>query len=335
MKKKITSVLLTEDEKIDNQSKKDTIEIDVKQFMKEIHYAQIANMFIMMGAVVLVIYLMVKLPSGEEFSFESDYVYIISTIVLFLIGTLLKKIKWVPKTKSEPKVIINLSKSEIENLENSETVAGIIANKEYEKLDSDGDGRILISEYYTMSEAEVENEIKSLDGNFSVEGFKNYAKSVFVLVQNSWSNNDFRMLRPFQTDSLYYRQKLRIEDMIEDNFINKRTNIRVKGMLLKDFRVDGDYEILVVALTANMKITHPEVVYSTASGDVPYILKFVRKHGVKTKTITNLSTSNCCNCGASIDVDDRGVCKYCGTSLVSGDTDWVLSDIRNIKISGM
>ena len=61
----------------------------------------------------------------------------------------------------------------------------------------------------------------------------------------------------------------------------------------------------------------------------------IRKNGVKTKTDSHLSTNNCPNCGAVIEVDDNGVCKYCETSLVSGDTEWVLSDIRNIKISGM
>ena len=66
-----------------------------------------------------------------------------------------------------------------------------------------------------------------------------------------------------------------------------------------------------------------------------YVLKFMRRRGVKTKNNVDLATSNCSNCGANIEVDDKGVCKYCGTSLVSGEHDWVLADIKNIKLLGM
>ena len=31
-------------------------------------------------------------------------------------------------------------------------------------------------------------------------------------------------------------------------------------------------------------------------------------------------------------VDDNGVCTYCNTSLVSGEVDWVLVDIKNIEV---
>ena len=38
--------------------------------------------------------------------------------------------------------------------------------------------------------------------------------------------------------------------------------------------------------------------------DFPYIMMFARNKGVKTVDNVHLSTTNCCNCGAVIDVDD-------------------------------
>lgn len=319
-----------------NSKGEEVVEIDVEQFMKALQNTQISNTFIILGILGIIVYILV-IRSNEIMPLElREHLFFIFPILgLFIFGIVLAKTRWQPKSIQDAKVVVKLPKSALKSFETADGISDLIAHREYEKLDVDGDGKLLVSEFYTMSEEDVEKEIKTVDDNFSVESFKSFAKSVFVVVQNAWSNNDYKMLRPFQTDSLYYRQKLRIEDMIDDNFINKRTHIRVKGVLLKDFRIEGDYEILVVMMTANMKVMHPSTVHATENGDVPYVLKFVRKHGVKSKNNAELSTSNCSNCGAVIDVDDKGVCKYCNTSLVSGEHDWVLSDIRNIKISGM
>ena len=318
-----------------NSNGEEVIEIDVEQFMRALKHTQIGHTFAALGCLVLMLYVMSIGGSGEYMSIREHSVYVILAVVLFIISMILNKTKWQPKNIQDAKVVVKLPKSVLKSFETADGVSDLIAHKDYEKLDVDGDGNLLVSEFYTMSEDDVEKEIKEIDEKFSIESFKSFAKSVFVVVQNAWSENDFKMLRPFQTDTLYYRQKLRIEDMIDDNFVNKRTHIRVKGVLLKDFRIEGDYEILVVMMTANMKVTHPSTIHATENGDVPYVLKFMRKKGVKSINSTELSTSNCSNCGAVIDVDDKGVCKYCNTSLVSGEHDWVLSDIRNIKLQGM
>lgn len=313
----------------------EVVEVDAKQLVKAMRNNRLAVGFMLFSVLLLILYSFDLINSVLPLEIKEHFYYVGSIIILFGVGIILSKTKWQPKVIEDAKVIVKLPKSALKSLEAAESVSGLITHKEHEKLDVDGDGEILVSEIYTKTEDEVEKEIKDVDSGFSIVSFKNFAKSVFVVVQNAWSNSDYKMLRPFQSDTLYHRQKLRIEDMIADNFINRRTHIRVKGILLKDFRVEGDYEVLVVMMTANMKMTHPEVACSTDNGDYPYVLKFMRNRGVKTRKNADLSTSNCSNCGAAIEVDDKGVCKYCGTSLVSGEHDWVLADIKNIKLLGM
>ena len=313
----------------------DIIEVEVEELMKVIKHSRYATIMLVFSGMVALIYVFILVSQNITLNLIEHIYYWIVIFGTFTLSRFFSKTKWPKKNTESTKVVVKLSESELKSLKKAEGVSEMIDYTEYMKLDIDGDGKLLVSEVYTKAEEDVEKEIKIIDENFSVESFKNYAKSVFVMVQNAWSNNDYKMLRSIQADSLYYRQKLIIEDMSENKFINKRTHIRVKGVLLKDFKIEGDYEILVVMMTANMKITHHEALYSTDNGDFPYVLKFIRKKGVKTKKNDSLATSNCLNCGAVINVDDKGVCKYCGTSLVSGEHDWVLSDIRNIKLSGM
>ena len=99
--------------------------------------------------------------------------------------------------------------------------------------------------------------------------------------------------------------------------------------MLKDFRIENNKQILVVALTANMRR-----IYGTedTQEDYPYIMAFSRNIGVKTNSKVKLSVTNCCNCGAEVNVSDEGICKYCDTSLVSGEHEWVLVDMKLINI---
>lgn len=224
-------------------------------------------------------------------------------------------------------------------------VEGIVVGKDYEKIDKNKDGRILISEMYPLSEDEVLEKILAVDGNFSKTQFKSYVRALFMLLQKAWSNNNYRALRPLEADSLYFEHKARIEDLIERNCFDKRENIGIRGCLLKEFKVEGDKEVLIVALTARMTrsfdgdvfrskewLENKFVKFDNNMGNVPYIMTFMRNKGVKTKTGVPLASSNCSNCGAVINVDDNGVCTYCNTSLVSGEVDWVLVDIKSIEL---
>ena len=223
-------------------------------------------------------------------------------------------------------------------------VEGIVVGKEYEKIDKNKDGRILISEMYPLSEEEVLEKILAVDSNFSKTQFKSYVRALFMLLQKAWSNNNYHALRAIESDNLYYEHRAKIEELILNNCYDKRENIGIRGCLLKEFKIEGDKEVLVVALTARMLRSFDGDVFRlkeakkklTLFGDnvgtVPYIMTFMRNKGVKTKTGVPLATSNCSNCGAVINVDDNGVCTYCNTSLVSGEVDWVLVDIKNIEL---
>ena len=62
-----------------------------------------------------------------------------------------------------------------------------------------------------------------------------------------------------------------------------------------------------------------------------YRLTFMRKAGVKTKEGTSqISTTNCPNCGAPVQITTSGQCEFCGSVITTGEHDWVLSSLQGI-----
>lgn len=222
--------------------------------------------------------------------------------------------------------------------QNKSSIEGIIDDKTKDLIDKDNDGRIMVSEFYPLSEYEVLSKIVKDDPNFSKQDFYGWVKKVFLVIQKAITTRDKTLLRSFEDDLLYYEHSDQIDDLINSNMFDRRKKIRIKGVLLKDYTIEGDKEFLVVALAAS--ITRPTTDMNPNAlfdydviDDYYYILTFTRTVGTKTvKSKSNKSTSNCPNCGAVIKVHENGVCDYCGTQITTGDYDWVLLDIKNIKL---
>ena len=82
-----------------------------------------------------------------------------------------------------------LVKQAVKNLEESDSIIGTI-NAVSKDIDADGDGTVLITDDYSLTEEEVVENVNNVDEAFSVDDFKDYVKSVFMIVQSSWSTND-------------------------------------------------------------------------------------------------------------------------------------------------
>lgn len=226
------------------------------------------------------------------------------------------------------------------------SVSGIIEENQKEILDKDKDGKIAVSEFYPLTEQEVINKLISVDQNFSKENFIVWVKAVYNRIIKAFTERDALILRTFEDDNLYRIHKSEIQKSLNSNIkINIEKNY-IKGVLIKDFKIEGSKEILTVALRSSIKgsmvgnekkiklnvfdLTEEKQVIEQS-----YILTFSRNKGIKTiKNKSNKSTSNCPNCGAVTNVNDKGVCDYCGTTVTSGEYDWVLIDIKTIQLIG-
>jgi uncharacterized membrane protein YebE (DUF533 family) len=61
------------------------------------------------------------------------------------------------------------------------------------------------------------------------------------------------------------------------------------------------------------------------------VFTLVRKHGARTSTDNGMSTDRCPSCHAPLTNSASVTCDYCGTSLGSGDADWVLLSVQSFE----
>ena len=185
----------------------------------------------------------------------------------------------------------------------------------------------------------VAEQIRQIDPSFSEDKFIGWSREVFVKIQQAWSERNWKIIRPFESQELFSQHSAQLEEYIKNNKINKIEKINVSYCGLREFKVDGDKEVLVVELHAIMRdyvvdATTGNVLESDPNKDwyMNYLMTFNRKAGVKTDAgVSNKSTTNCPNCGAPTEITSAGQCEYCKSVITTGEHDWVLSDITSIR----
>ncbi len=181
--------------------------------------------------------------------------------------------------------------------------------------------------------------IRQNDPNFSEDAFIGWTREVFMKIQQAWNDRNWKIIRPFESQELFNQHNQQLEEYIRNNRINKVEKICVRYCGLKNYRIDGDKEVLVVELHATMRdyvvdAKTNNVIESDPNRDwfMKYDMTFNRKKGVLTQAgVSNKSTTNCPNCGAPTEITSAGQCEYCRSIITTGEHDWVLSNIVSIK----
>ena len=173
---------------------------------------------------------------------------------------------------------------------------------------------------------------------FNKEEFISNVKSLFVKLQQAWTDRDWSVIRVFETNELFEQHHKQLQDYIDRKQINKMERICVKSAQLADFKQTGDKDILTVILKSRMvDYIIDEETGKVLKGDKvtdrhsTYKLEFIRKTGVKTKPGSNqINTTNCPNCGAPTQITSSGKCEYCGSVITTGEHSWALANLEKI-----
>ncbi len=185
----------------------------------------------------------------------------------------------------------------------------------------------------------VSEQIRQIDPEFSSDNFLAWTREVFLKIQQAWTDRNWKVIRPFESNELFNIHNSQLNEYIKNHKINVVEKINISNATLREFRQDGDKEVLVVELHAVMRDyvideKTKKVLESNPNKDwyMKYLMTFNRKKGVLTKEGTsNKSTTNCPNCGAPTEITSSGQCEYCDSVITTGEHDWVLSDIHSIK----
>jgi predicted lipid-binding transport protein (Tim44 family) len=182
----------------------------------------------------------------------------------------------------------------------------------------------------------VGDQIRTIDPDFSSDKFIGFAREVFMKIQEAWTAKDWKVIRPFESETLFNQHKQQLDEYIRLGKTNVVEKIAIKHCSLHSFRQDGDKEVLTVWLNAVMRDyviddATKNVLESDPNRDwyMKYEMVFNRKAGLKTDPGKKGNTiTNCPNCGAPTEVTSSGQCTYCGSVITNGEHDWVLTDIH-------
>lgn len=187
-----------------------------------------------------------------------------------------------------------------------------------------------------INEGLVEQQVKEIDELFNKEEFLSWAKTLFIKLQNAWTDRDWSVIRPFESNELFEQHKAQLDGYIRNKTINIMDRICVNYAKLYSFYQSGDKDVLIILLNSRMSdyIINEET-KEVIKGDKDiervntYKMTFIRKTGVKTKEGTNeLNTANCPNCGAPTQITSAGKCEYCNSIVTTGEFSWVLNNLE-------
>lgn len=178
--------------------------------------------------------------------------------------------------------------------------------------------------------------IQAHDPGFELEQFTQQVQRVFFMVQQAWSERKPEASRQVMADGLWQEQRDQIQGYLDRHRRNMLDYLAVSNIWPVAARSDARFDTITLRIVAactdydvDDKTGH------TVRGDRQVQQweedwTFQRSSQAQTKTGGTTLGSRCPNCGAPLDVDLAGACRYCKALIMSGDYDWVLARISQV-----
>jgi len=178
--------------------------------------------------------------------------------------------------------------------------------------------------------------IRSHDPAFDEAAFLASAERAFFLVQKAWTEQKPELSRQVMADGVWQQHRSQIESQQASGTRNVLDGLAVGSARVMSASSDQSYDTVVVrflAASADYYVS-PDGKFVRGERQIRQWQEdwlFQRSSDATTKTGGGTLDSKCPNCGAPLDLDLGGVCKYCQASVMSGKYDWVLSRIEQVQ----
>lgn len=181
------------------------------------------------------------------------------------------------------------------------------------------------------------DQIKTHDPNFDPDAFLALSNRSFFAIQQAWTERQPGMSRQVMADGIWHMHKMQIDQYISLNKQNILENLAIQNTRMVAATTDATYDTIVVRFFASCAD------YDIDLGNKNKVTRgnkniedwcedwcFQRSSRAVTKPEGGTMSQRCPNCGAPLDVDLAGVCKYCKASIMGGEYDWVLTRIEQL-----
>jgi predicted lipid-binding transport protein (Tim44 family) len=179
------------------------------------------------------------------------------------------------------------------------------------------------------------DRLRARDAQFDYAALEARVRLVFEDFQIAWAARDLARMRPWFTDALFDTQRYWIAAYRAQGLRNVTEGARITRLELARVDADRYYDAITLRLFARgLDFTLDEaeqLVCGSRTTERAYTeyWTFVRsadRHGVAR------AARECPSCGAALDVEMAGDCKYCRAKVTTGAFDWVLSRIEQDEV---
>jgi predicted lipid-binding transport protein (Tim44 family) len=179
--------------------------------------------------------------------------------------------------------------------------------------------------------------IQAHDPAFNEAAFLAAVERAFFTVEEAWTELKPDMSRQVMADGLWQQHKVQIDGYVHNGTRNVLEGLALGKATILSAASDQTYDTITVRLLAACADYDVEVATGkVVRGDKHEMTHwqedwtFQRSSAATTKSDGGTMQKKCPNCGAPLDVDLAGVCKYCKAPVMSGKYDWVLSRIDQV-----
>ena len=174
------------------------------------------------------------------------------------------------------------------------------------------------------------DELLKADDTFNESMFISKVNNIMVMLHTSIMLNDLNRVRHFMSDDLEKKYEGILNELNSKNETQMYDEFNVKSTSISDINTDGNR----IEIDVDVTLKYMDYIVNKDTGDFirgnnksriekNYLLKFVKTINKK----YNGKTFECTNCGASLDINNTGMCPYCRKVFKAEDYDYILTEI--------
>jgi predicted lipid-binding transport protein (Tim44 family) len=178
--------------------------------------------------------------------------------------------------------------------------------------------------------------ISTRDHRFDKDVFLGEVQSAFFVVEEAWSRRKPEMSRQLMADGLWQQHRVQIGGYVDAHKRNLLEGLAVGSLTVIAAGTDDNYDtvtVRILASSADYDVDDGSDKVVRGSREVGQWCEdwtFQRASSAVTPASGGTLSNRCPNCGAPLDLDLAGECKYCKAPISSGGFDWVITRISQV-----
>jgi predicted lipid-binding transport protein (Tim44 family) len=177
--------------------------------------------------------------------------------------------------------------------------------------------------------------LKARDPRFDRDAFLGQVQRAFFLVEEAWTTRNADMSRQVMADGLWQQHRFQIESYRSGGKRNVLDGLSVLSLTILAVHLDAAFDTITVRILAASSDYDVDERGRVVRGrrDVEQWAEdwtFQRVAGATTPAGGGTLSDRCPNCGAPLQLDFSGVCRYCKALVSTGTYNWVLARIARV-----